>query len=195
MPPRQHDTEPWSNRNVAGGHASVGTQIGVQHGESFYQNETTVHIETYNVNPADPPERRFRQAIKNLDADRARPAQQCFEDLLDSGYERPELAYYYALSLFSDRAPGEIDSSIFDGIQRARRLAGQYPSSDWHAAFQVVWEFVDCVWSQDRSGRLDEEAFGDALRSSAPCLQNGRSRSTGTSTWFSLARSRRASTP
>lgn len=164
MPPRQHD-DAWTNRNVAGGNASIGAQIGVLDGRTYYHDETTVHTTTYNINPADPPERRFAQAVKNLDADRARPAQQCFEDLLDSGYERPDLAYYYALSLFSDRAPGEVEGTIFDGVRRARTLALQYPNSDWHAAFQVIWEFVDCIWSQDGSGELDDEAVGNALRS------------------------------
>jgi hypothetical protein len=160
-PPRGDEPVPdLNNQNVASGNAHVDQQVGLNLGDTtFHRYETT-----YNVNQADPPERKFEVALNHLSGGNSRIAEDCFRELLQQGHLSTKLAYHYALAALSGRSLSEIGESGFASFQNAARMASRFQPDGWNAALDVVWEFVSCVWQQDAGDTLDPEGLGKAIR-------------------------------
>jgi hypothetical protein len=111
----------------------------------------------YNVNPADPPERRYKAALEYLTADEPRSAYELLRQLLLSdGYRGSEWDYYYVLSMVSGRSWREVRGQLIADIKTmlARRKA--YQPDRYTAALGVVGRMLDEM-RYDVGGRPDAE--------------------------------------
>ncbi|MEA5358620.1 hypothetical protein VA596_03660 [Amycolatopsis sp., V23-08] len=147
-----------TNTNQAGDNANVEQQIGAIYGGTFHRNETT-----YNFNASDPPERKFQVALNHLRGGTARQAEAIFEDLLHHGDGSTHLAYYYALSVLSDRSLNEIGEDVYLKFRAADLTAQRFVADAWSVALTVVWELISCVWRQEIGEALDAEHLKKAL--------------------------------
>ncbi|WP_103355602.1 hypothetical protein [Amycolatopsis sp. CA-128772] len=132
------------NTNHAADEAHVEQQIGAIYGGTFHRNETT-----YNINPSDPPERRFEVALERLKGGMPRPAESLLRELVEQGHDSTELAYYYALSILSDRSLNEVTDDIHQRFRTADLMAKRFANDAWRGAMDVVWQLMSCVWQQE----------------------------------------------
>ncbi|WP_410636415.1 hypothetical protein [Amycolatopsis sp. cmx-4-83] len=146
------------NANEASGQAHVEQQVGAIFGGTFHRNETTYHI-----HESDPPERKFEVALNHLQGGTSRMAESIFQDLLHHGDASTRLAYYYALSVFSERSLNEIDDEVHLRFRAADLTARRFPHDSWRAAFIVVAELVSCVWRQEIGETLDSADLAKAI--------------------------------
>ncbi|MQA05462.1 MAG: hypothetical protein GEV07_22995 [Streptosporangiales bacterium] len=147
MPPRQEDPTPTSHTNIAGDHATVGAQIGINNG-------TVVHTRhVYIGGLGDSPQERLRRAIGALETDPPR-AQAQLRELLEAGQYSTQLAYYYTLSLLSGLPLHDIGQvrAALKGV----RPTDQQPTDEWSAALHVIWRYLDCI-SQGAGERFDRK--------------------------------------
>ncbi|MET8847619.1 hypothetical protein [Amycolatopsis sp. NPDC004625] len=132
------------NTNHAADEAHVEQQIGAIYGGTFHRNETT-----YNINPSDPPERRFEVARERLKGGMPRLAESLFQELVEQGRDSTMLAYYYALSILSDRSLSEVTDDIHTRFWAAGQMARRFGHDDWRGAIDVVGQLMSCVWRQE----------------------------------------------
>jgi hypothetical protein len=145
------------NQNVASGNAHVDQQIGVQYVvESVYHNATI-----YRVSKEDKPERKHKVALAYLTGGVPRSAEGLFRELVFDGHPSTESAYYYVLSVLSDRGFGDLTTELVTGIHDAWKLCESLPEDSWKRAHRVVRELLDHI----RSNNADQSftavtAFG-----------------------------------
>ncbi|MEU4666882.1 hypothetical protein AB0F91_02675 [Amycolatopsis sp. NPDC023774] len=143
---------------VAQDHAHVDQQIGVNFGETTFHNNGT-----YYVNQEDPPERKFKVALNHLRGGTARAAESIFADLLRNGHASTRIAYYYALSVFSERSLNEMGDEMYSRYRDANRTAARFPDDEWRTALAVVADLLSCVWRQESGEVLDQTALTKAI--------------------------------
>ncbi|WP_225440053.1 hypothetical protein [Amycolatopsis eburnea] len=146
------------NTNEASGQAHVEQQVGAIFGGTFHRNETI-----YNIHESDPPERKFEVALNHLQGGTSRMAESIFQDLLHHGDASTRLAYYYALSVLSDRSLNEIGDDVYLRFRAADVTARRFPHDGWRTALNVVWELISCVWRQEIGETLDAADLAKAL--------------------------------
>jgi hypothetical protein len=147
-----------ANANVAGGDARVEQQIGAIYGGTFHRHETTYHIAE-----SDSPERKMEVALNHLRGGTSRMAESIFEGLLHHGTASVRLAYYYALSVLSDRSLNEVGEEVYLKFRAADLTAQRFVPDGWSAALTVVWELISCVWRQEIGETLDADDLATAL--------------------------------
>jgi hypothetical protein len=155
------------NQNHASGSAYVHQQVGVQYAESV-RHDTTI----YNYGSDDPPERKHAVAVNLLDGGNPREAERLFRALVMGGYITNERAYYYVLSIVSERSFVEITADLSEEIHHVGKLRAQLPADRWSEAFDVVVTLLALAHAEFTGGTAEQE------------LQ------TGTWTWFSAERHR-----
>jgi hypothetical protein len=146
------------NANHAADDAHVEQQIGAIFGGTFHRNETT-----YNINPSDPPERRFEVALNHLRGGTPRMAENLFQELLQQGHTSTRLAYYYALSVLSDRSLNEVGDEVYTRFRSADLTARRFGHDEWRGALNVVFELMSFVWRQEMDNSLDAAELAKAL--------------------------------
>ncbi|MBP2338887.1 hypothetical protein [Saccharothrix coeruleofusca] len=141
--------------------AHVGQQIGVQHGDNY--SDTAFHYSyVYNVNQEDPPERRHEVALNHLNGGTPRFAEKLFGELLWNGDGTTERAYYYVLSVLSDRSLHEIRGELLTGVVNARKICDSLARDMWREALDVVWRLLRHM-RLEAGGEAGEEHLRAAL--------------------------------
>ncbi len=135
--------------NTALGDAKVGGQFGTVNG--------TVNI--YHVSPDDKPEKKFSVALNFLNGNMARRAEELINQAVEAGYTGTKVAYYWTLSVLSDRSFDHLDQKEFTSIRNAIDMANPYTGDEWSSAFAVVLGLFNCFLRQDNSGSLDQHEF------------------------------------
>ncbi|MEV6897344.1 hypothetical protein [Amycolatopsis sp. NPDC051372] len=149
---------PQESGPIAQGDAQVGYQIGAIHGPTTFHDNGTYHI-----NQEDPPDRKFKVALNHLRGGTARAAESIFAELLRNGHAGTQIAYYYALSVFSERSLNEMGDEMYSRYQDANRTAARFPDDEWRAALAVVADLLSCVWGQESGEALEQTALTKAI--------------------------------
>ncbi|MFI5610688.1 hypothetical protein [Amycolatopsis sp. NPDC051903] len=142
---------------VARDEAQVQQQIGVNYGQTTFH-----HNDTYYVTQEDPPERKFAVALNHLQGGLARSAEEIFAGLVRNGHVSSKLAYYYALSVLSERSLNEMGDEMYSRYQEANRVAVRVNEDEWRSALTVVSDLLSCVWRQESGEALDQAALRKA---------------------------------
>jgi hypothetical protein len=150
---------PWTNQNSASGGSHVDQQIGVNYGDTAFHRYETI----YNVAQTDPPERKEKVALNHLEGGNPRSAENLLGELLRTGHETTQRAYYYALAVLSDRSLNEIDRTAYEDFVIACRAAERFPVDGWLVALDVVRQFMSCMWRQERHELPDAEELRKVL--------------------------------
>lgn len=135
--------------NTALGDAKVGGQFGTVNG--------TVNI--YHVDPGDKPEKKFSVALNFLNGNMPRQAEDLIGEAVGGGYTGTKVAYYWTLSVLSDRSFDHLDQKEFTSIRNAIDMANPNAGDKWWSAFAVVLGLFNCFLRQDKSGNLDQHEF------------------------------------
>ncbi|MFD9736488.1 hypothetical protein [Umezawaea sp. NPDC059074] len=150
---------PWTNHNSASSGSHVDQQIGVNYGDTAFHRYETI----YNVTQTDPPERKEKVALNHLEGGNSRFAESILGELLRTGHATTSRAYYYALSVLSDRSLNEIDRAEYEDFGIACRAAEGFPVDGWSVALNVVRQFMSCMWKQDKYTPVDTEEMRKVL--------------------------------
>ncbi|RLK59607.1 hypothetical protein [Actinokineospora cianjurensis] len=129
------------NQNIVSGNGHVDTQIGVY---SVYHDATI-----YTVDKGDRPERKQEVALAYLTGGVPRHAEELLAELVFNGDPSTERAYYYVLSVLSERGFADLTSRLVSGIRDARKICDSLPQDRWKQALHVVWQILDHVRSDD----------------------------------------------
>ncbi|ANZ36111.1 hypothetical protein BBK82_08565 [Lentzea guizhouensis] len=121
------------NQNQASGDAQVGQQIGVQ-----FQESVLIGTMIYQCSWDDPPEWKHEVAARLLEGGSPRKAEVVFRDLVNGGHITTERAYFYVLSILSERSFIEITAALTDEIHNVQKLCSSLPADRWTAALEVV---------------------------------------------------------
>ncbi len=140
------------NRNQASGSAQVNHQVGVQFHESV-MHDTKI----YNYSTDDPPERKHEVAVALLDGGNPRDAERIFRVLVMGGHITNERAYYYVLSILSERSFIEITAELSEEIHRVRKLVSPLPADRWSEAFAVVTMLLAYAHAEFTGGAAEKE--------------------------------------
>lgn len=124
--------------NTATGNSKVDAQIGYVEGDAVFHKHETI----YQVADDDSAERKFRVARNFIDGGIPRPAEDLISQALSSGYTTTEVAYYYAISVLSERSLNQLGANELDKLDHAMRVAEHLPHDDWWAAIAVIGELV-----------------------------------------------------
>jgi hypothetical protein len=143
------------NHNQASGSAQVHQQVGVQFTESV-RHATTIY--NYGVN--DPPERRHQVAVDLLDGGNPREAERLLRGLVMSGHITNERAYYYVLSIVSERSFIEITAELSEEIHRVRKLCAPLHGDEWSEALAVVITLLAHAHAEFTGGAVETELQG-----------------------------------
>lgn len=127
--------------NTATGNAKVDAQIGYVEGDAVFHKHETI----YQVTDDDSAERKFRVARNFIDGGIPRPAEDLIRQVLASGYATTEVAYYYAISVLSERSLNQLGANELDKLEHAMRVAEGLPHDEWWAAIVVIGELVQCA--------------------------------------------------
>ncbi|MGM1058027.1 hypothetical protein [Saccharothrix sp. Mg75] len=143
------------NQNVASGNAHVDQQIGVLV-ESVYHNDTI-----YNIGENDNPGRRHEVALAYLAGGVPRRAEELFGALVFNGDQSTERAYYYVLSVLSERSSSDLTAELATGIRDAWKLCESLPEDKWKRAHRVVRSLLDHLRTNEADGSFAAvSAFG-----------------------------------
>ncbi|SHG82965.1 DUF308 domain-containing protein [Streptoalloteichus hindustanus] len=158
-PPGTHHFPPphMHNHNEAHSGAYVGQQVGEHYGDTAFHYESIYHI-----NQGDPPVRRHEVAVNFLSGGTPREAERLFGELLWEGHATTERAYYYVLSVVSDRSFNDLNGELLARIVSARKMCVSLPRDDWWDAFDVVWRLMRHVRQEvegDASGEEQQQAL------------------------------------
>ncbi|GAB1515109.1 hypothetical protein [Actinophytocola sp. KF-1] len=134
-------TEGTQTTNTATGNAKVDAQIGYVEGDAVFHKHETI----YQFADDDSAERKFRVARNFLDGGIPRPAEELIRQALGSGYATTEVAYYYAISVLSERSLNQLGADELDKLEHAMRVADGLPRDEWWAAIAVIGELVQCA--------------------------------------------------
>ncbi|GAA3546536.1 hypothetical protein GCM10022222_32730 [Amycolatopsis ultiminotia] len=145
------------NQNVASDNAHVDQQIGVQYGDTVF-HEATV----YTVSEDDTAERKHDVALSYLTGGVPRRAENLFGALVFNGNPSTERAYYYVLSVLSERGFGDLAAAQATGIRDAGKVSESLPEDEWTRAHDVVRRLLDQVRSNSGDVSFTAvAAFGD----------------------------------
>ncbi|PRY34279.1 hypothetical protein [Umezawaea tangerina] len=152
------------NQNTASDGAQVGQQVGFQVGD------TTIHQDsyTYHVNQDDPPERRHDVARNLLDGGAPRRAEEMFAALIRSGWISTERAYYYTLSMMSERSLTELSGELLDNVREMHKYCSSSLADSWSDAFSVVWDLLRRVRREVGEHKGEERTDVAAVLSALP---------------------------
>ncbi|HWO68272.1 MAG TPA: hypothetical protein VNO31_50400, partial [Umezawaea sp.] len=77
-----------------------------------------------------------------LDGGAPRRAEEMFASLVRSGWISTERAYYYTLSMLSERSLIELSGELLDKVREMHRYCSSSPADGWLDAFSVVWDLL-----------------------------------------------------
>lgn len=140
------------NQNQASGSAQVNQQVGAQFTESVLHD-----TKIYNYGSYDPPEYRHGVAVDLLDGGNPREAERLFRELVMGGRITNERAYYYVLSIVSERSFVEITAELSEEIHRVRKLCAPLPADRWSEAFAVVITLLAHAHAEFTGGAAEQE--------------------------------------
>jgi hypothetical protein len=145
------------NRNIASDNAHVDQQIGVQFADSVFHDANI-----YTVSEDDTAERKHEVALAYLAGGVPRHAQSLFGTLVFTGHQTTERAYYYVLSVLSDRGFGDLTADLVTGIRDAGKISASLAEDEWAKAHDVVRSLLAHVQSTDIDiSFLAVTAFGE----------------------------------
>ncbi|MBW4719986.1 hypothetical protein [Saccharothrix obliqua] len=128
------------NHNEAHPGAHIGQQVGAHYGD------TAIHYAAvYHINDGDPPERRHDVARNFLAGGAPREAEEVFDRLLRDWHITTERAYYYFLSVVSERSFHDVSGELAERIIGVHKMCASLPHDEWSDAFAVVWRFMRFV--------------------------------------------------
>ncbi len=127
--------------NTATGEARVEAQIGYVEGDAVFHKHETI----YQVADGDSAERKYQVARNLIDGGIPRLAENLLGDVLSAGLATTEVAYYYAISILSERSLNQLRTPELDKFDRAMRVAEQHPDDEWKTAIIVIGDLVRCV--------------------------------------------------
>ncbi|GAB3891847.1 hypothetical protein GCM10029964_065690 [Kibdelosporangium lantanae] len=142
--PETDDDEPAKGERVtnsAADNAKVDAQFGYVEGDAVYHKHETI----YQVSHDDSPEKKFKVACSNLRGGIPRVAENLISQVLDAHHATTEIAYYYAISVLSERSLSQLGSPELDKLDRALRIAASLPYDQWRAAIDVIGKLLKCV--------------------------------------------------
>jgi hypothetical protein len=144
----QTDTAPDDDSrvtNTATGDAKVEAQIGYVEGDAVFHKHETI----YQVADGDSAERKYQVARNLIDGGIPRLAENLLGEALSAGLMTTEVAYYYAISILSERSLNQLGPQELDKLDRAMRVAAKHPEDEWHEAIVVIGNLVRCVLHPD----------------------------------------------
>jgi len=127
-------------------YGSTDAQIGVVQGDAVFHR----HESIYQINPGDPPERKYRVARSRLEGGTPRVAEELIGEVLRVGHVSSEIVFYYVLSILSDRSLNQLGKAEFDNVNFAMYTAGQFSNDGWLAALGTIRRLLSCVERQER---------------------------------------------
>ena len=148
--------------NTAAGNAQIGIQ-GVVYGDIRYE-----------VSDESSPDKKFSVARSCLNGNMPRRAEQLIKEAVEAGLRSDEVAYYWAISVLSDRSFDLLEPEQFKDLERARGLLGRNAAGEWHKALDVVTELVDCLGVQEQTGSFDAGRFDGLLQANARLRKDRR---------------------
>jgi hypothetical protein len=154
-------SESWNtgHQNIAQDNAKVETQIGEVAGDAVFHRYETV----YQINQADPPERKYQVALNHLHGDMARTAEELFSQVISAGHTANEVAYHYALAVLSERTLNQLGVAEFERFDLSLRVTARNPRDEWRVALDVIERLVACVLEQERVAEPDPDMFHEVL--------------------------------
>ena len=138
--------------------SKVEAQIGYVEGNAVFHKTEKI----YQVNNGDSPERKFTVARNHLDGGIPRVAEDLIGQVLDSGLVTTEIAYYYTLSVLSERSLNQLGGKELDKLDRALRAVDGLPvlaNDEWRAALNVIGGLLNCVIPADSAIAVPADAL------------------------------------
>lgn len=133
--------------NTATGHAHVGAQFGVVHGD----------IAVYQFTEG-PPERQFEVGLNNLRAGAAREAERLIRGAFTRGLKSTRVFFYYALSVVSGKTINQVVQEDFDKLETAFEEAGRCSADHFAEGLSTVRSLIFCLIAQDLDGLAPQDA-------------------------------------
>lgn len=121
--------------------SNVDAQFGYVEGDAVFHKHETI----YQVHNSDSPEDKFTVARNHLNGGIPRVAEDLIGQVLDTGLVSAEIAYYYALSVLSERSLNQLGGPELDKLIRALLVAKDLPNDQWQEALNVVRRLLYCV--------------------------------------------------
>lgn len=140
------------NQNQATDSAHVDQQVGAQFNESVLHD-----TKIYNYTWDDPPERKHEVAVHLLEGGNPRDAERLFRSLVMSRDITTERAYYYVLSILSERSFIEITAQLSEEIHRVAKFCASLPADRWSEAFTVVIDLLAHAHAEFTGGTAERE--------------------------------------
>ena len=128
----------------------VDWQVGVLNGD----------VHNYEVNSAAPADERFEKAVKLLDGNMARRAEELIRGAVEDGYRSNRVAYYWALSVLSGRQFVHLKGEDRETLQGCFGTADSSNSDEWLAALTVIKGFLNCCIQYQRGKIRDRDYDG-----------------------------------
>lgn len=121
--------------NLAQGHADVGVQAGVIHGDVYYE-----------LPPDALPQETFRIGVRYLEARMPGEARRLVEDAVARGYETDEVQFHRLLALLSGRTLRQLGNDDFSNLSsicgRISQLSG---GDEWTAGLRSVLRLLNAL--------------------------------------------------
>lgn len=152
------------DRNEFSGNAKNVIQGGVVQGDAVFHNHETI----YQVIGEDTPKNRYQVALNHLDGGSPRMAEDMIGEVLRDGLESTEIAYYYALSVLSERSVNQLGSKEFDHFELATKITQRHERDQWHDALAVVVALVRSVLVQEHGASGSKAVFASLQTLSLP---------------------------
>lgn len=138
QPPENGSAGGQGINNTASENAKVDAQIGVVEGDAVFHKYETI----YRVASDDTAEQKYRVARNHLDGGGPRVAEELIGQALNAGLATTEVAYYYALSVLSQRPVNQLGAQELDKLEHAIGTARRFGPDEWTEALDVVKDQV-----------------------------------------------------
>jgi hypothetical protein len=154
-PPDDNSAQGPEVTNTASGNAKVDAQFGYVEGNVVYHKNETI----YQVDPGASPDQKFKVARSHLEGGIPRGAEDLIGQVLDARPATTEIAYYYALSVLSERSLNQLGGGELDKLDRALRVAAGLPKDEWTAPLSVIRGLLGCVMPADGASDVPKGAL------------------------------------
>jgi pimeloyl-ACP methyl ester carboxylesterase len=131
----------------------VDWQVGVLNGD----------VHNYDVNTTAPAGERFEKAVKLLDGNMARRAEELIRGAVEDGYRSNRVAYYWALSVLSGRQFVHLKGEDHETLHACFGAADSGNSDEWLAALSVIKEFLNCCIRYQR-GKIRNRDYDELIQ-------------------------------
>ncbi|MGH3813383.1 MAG: SixA phosphatase family protein [Pseudonocardiaceae bacterium] len=134
--------------------SNVDAQIGVVHGDANF----------YKISSEATPEEKYKVGRNYLAGNMPRQAEKLIREAFVAGYESPEVVYYWALAVLSNRALDHLGEDEFDQLTEAfSAIERNDPGDEWVIALATITSLIQSLVQQEENPDADPRNFDAAF--------------------------------